>query len=735
MHHRRGTVRLKQSSRKSLGCFRPSASLPLIMGFLGGLCFFPEPELAAQELKSNTAIVDPETHPWGEIGVVLLWGEKVEPPSEVELRFEPSSEGDSEQSSGTVSCPLERKRLLCKVPAGVFDLRFRAADFAPIYVWDVRISPNETTELGRQRLTPGGSIIGWVEAPHRGFDFAAVELELVPLRAAATAGVTRERLPRLALRAAVDEHGFFQWVGVKPGLYVLWARHPEYAPTRIDDLEVKVDHELELDPFALSEGASLIVEADPAISPFGKPWAIHLTSRSEESGRGEIVADTTLDSEGNWRTSGLTPGLYQIRIGDDRGNRWLVESFELYLGENFQRLRIPYVRLEGRLMLDDQPVVGASVRIEQHRGNTRISVKSREEGKFYAFLLRDAEWDIRVRHPTEGIEAFFGRVRVPEKRKGQRWATKEFEIPDTRIFGEVVNPEGEVVVEPVALDLHSGSHGSHVQKSLNGHNFEIRGLPVGETFIQARYDPSHTDRQGSSTPTTIELQEDAALGPLQLVVEDALALTGLVVAPNGEGVVGAQVVALPEPVGAKPSFAYIPTGTTDVEGAFEVSVPAHTRFVQLTVFPPGFAVTQQRISLPIAAEVSADRPIIVPVESEGGTVTVTFEDLDEDWRPELRSRVSLWAPMGIYASQLFRWAGLHAVVAPDDRMVIPMLRPGPYRACFGREASSLMGTPETPGGELAKQACAEGHLAPGGALELRIPALVTTESEGDTSSE
>ena len=700
----------------------------LIAGLLGGLCFVLVPELAAQEHEAAASAVQPEALPAGKVGAVLRWGEKVEAPPAVELRFQPSTEGDSEQPSGTVTCPLKAQRLLCKLPVGTFDLRFLAQSFAPIHAWSIEILPRQITELGRLRLTPGGSIIGWVEAPHRGFDFAAVELELVPVRAAATAGDTWKRMPRLARNTPVDRQGFFQLVGLKPGRYVLWARHPGYAPTRIDDLSVRASEELELDPFALSEGASLSVEVAPATNPFSKPWTLRLTGFSAEAGRAEKVAETSLDTEGRWQIDGLTPGAYQIQIGDEQGGRWRVDELELFPGDNFQRLTIPYVRLEGRLLLDDQPVVGASVRIEQHRGNTRISVKSREEGKFYAFLLRDAEWNIKVSHATEGIEAFFGRVRVPEKRKGQRWATKDFEIPNTRLFGEVVSSEGDPVADPVSLDLHSGSHGSHVQKLLETQTFEIRGLPEGETFLQARYDPSRTDRQGSSAPTTIELHEDSASGPVRLVVEDSHALAGLVVAPSGEGVVGAQVVALPEPVGAKLSFARIPTAVSDVEGVFEVSVPAHTRSVQLTIFPPGFAVTQQRVSLPTSAEDSENRPIIVPVEAEGGTLTVTFDGLDDDWRPELRSHVSLWAPMGIYASQLFQWAGLHAVASPDDRMVLPMLRPGSYMVCFGRESSLLVGGPEPPGAELVKRACAEGHLAPGGSLELRIPAEATAAS-------
>ena len=96
--------------------------------------------------------------------------------------------------------------------------------------------------------------------------------------AAASDAKNRERYRRLSLDGArVDERGFFQIAGIKPGAYTLLARHPASAPTRADGLEIGADEELELESLLLEEPARLEVEIYPRLSPFSRPWTLRLT--------------------------------------------------------------------------------------------------------------------------------------------------------------------------------------------------------------------------------------------------------------------------------------------------------------------------------------------------------------------------------------------------------------------------------------------------------------------------
>jgi len=126
--------------------------------------------------------------------------------------------------------------------------------------------------------------------------------------------------------------------------------------------------------------------------------------------------------------------------------------------------------------------------------------------------------------------------------------------------------------------------------------------------------------------------------------------------------------------------------------------------------------------------------VIVPVETVGGTVVVSYEDPPVALRDRLKAETVL-ASAGTLGTTfaLMDWANLHGAAATWDRLVLPMLEPGPYLACVGSAAVPYLASGAPPPPEVTATFCAGGELAPHGRLELRLPATATralAESNG-----
>ena len=66
------------------------------------------------------------------------------------------------------------------------------------------------------------------------------------------------------------------------------------------------------------------------------------------------------------------------------------------------------------------------------------------------------------------------------------------------------------------------------------------------------------------------------------------------------------------------------------------------------------------------------------------------------------------------------WTRLNKLAQARDEMILPMLEPGRYTACFGRDLSELL-SHGVPLPANLRQRCESGDLAPYGELHLEIP--------------
>jgi hypothetical protein len=217
-------------------------------------------------------------------------------------------------------------------------------------------------------------------------------------------------------------------------------------------------------------------------------------------------------------------------------------------------------------------------------------------------------------------------------------------------------------------------------------------------------------------------------------LEESRILEGTVISPTGHGISGARIVALPEYADEEVWTTQIPEATTDIDGVFDLSLPAATEYVQLTVFPPGFAITQQRLKW------AESEPAIIPVDSENGTVVVAFEDPPLAWSDGSgfpRRLVTLRKPYAIASPYLSIWSRAHGQESIDDLWILPMIEPGAVRACFGGAAIRFLSTASADlPPEIIRDHCVDGTLDAGSELLLTIPsAWVHREYEAQRQSE
>ena len=638
------------------------------------------------------------------------------------LSFEPSPGRGFRLPSATVDCPIAESELRCPVPAGVFDLRLDVDGSIPGYYWDIEIPEDATRNLGTFERTAGASVIGWVEAPGSDTAFVTAQVELAPTLAGVAAPEDRDRtnLQRITTRSTT--RGFFQLRGVSPGRWTLLVTSPGYARGR---LELTIDEpvEIEAPSIILEKAAHLRLEIRPTTDPFRSPWIVAIERPSLVGG----FSDSELRGkaeDGVWESGPLDPGEVFLRLADSRGNTWWVEQLELGSGVREERLSIPVNRFEGNLVLTgdlegDPPLSNAVVLISENEGNAKLRVVSNDKGNFYAFVRGDATWDVEVYHYGRGIAAFFPSVELPELRRGEPWPRREFEIPDTGVWGEVVDSLGVPVTAPTMLFLYGGREPEKysLQMPVAEGGFEIRGLPPGPLSLQARFDPTVTEREGASELTDVDLRKDLLLGPLRLELAESHRIRGVVTTPTGHGVAGTKVVALTETPEGR-SFRSVPVTHTDFDGTFELAIPSAATAAQLTFFPPGFGVVQTRIDL------TTNEPLVVPVASSFGTLVIRYPETGgAEPSRALRLETAVFGQYRFHEAFLDSWARSQGGGASAGQWVLPGLAAGPYQVCFGPQWRKIS---NAPGGRLPEDpACRSGILAPGAELVLELATTTT----------
>jgi Carboxypeptidase regulatory-like domain len=434
--------------------------------------------------------------------------------------------------------------------------------------------------------------------------------------------------------------------------------------------------------------------------------------QSEAPGSADTVVRSAASAEGAWQAAGLDPGPYLLRVHGSYASVWKHEEIEVQPEAAPYRIRLPAVRVQGEVAIGGEPL-RALLWFGGRHGAVKVAARSEEDGRFEVTLPeREEPWRVDVVNEPLGIRGLVPSLPV-RKSAGQSVARVAIDLPDTAVRGEVVDESGRPVPgarvragAPALGELLS------TKASQPEGRFELRALEPGEWILDAAEGRFDTGTSSESLTLQLASRDQQAEG-VRLVLRKRIKLSGLVVGPTGQGVPGASVLGFIEQ-GDRDLVLFAPQATTDVGGQFTLGLPADTEGMVLTVFPPGFAVTQVRIDARRA------EPLVLPVHPAGGTVVVRFAE-DPESVPSVRHRIRLSREHLLPGTAILEdWTRLNGHPAGQPgRLVVPMLEPGRYTACVD-PAPSVLRSGRLPAG--AGGRCASGELGPYGEIELALPA-------------
>jgi hypothetical protein len=633
-------------------------------------------------------------------------------PQQITVRLRPAPGAPMHLGEHTLPCPVVARHFRCTVPAGDLDLRLRVPGYLSLYRWGAHVGRG-TFETGTLELKPGASVVGWLQAPaDRDFRFSDCKIELQP-QAVARAFDSKDlaRRGELALTAGVNDRGFFEITGVAPGAYSLVARHPRYAPARLAPVDVLAGGETEVKSIALEAAVAFEVRVDPSRDPYQSAWVIHLQKKGGLPGYAAEAAAGPVSAEGTWRRTGLEPGQYVLVVEGSLRSFWHREDLEVAAGMPAHDVHLPVVRVEGQVTLGRRPL-RALLWFGGTHGAVRVYAKSDEEGKFEVSLPVRERWSADVSNASLHLAAHVDEIDA-RPAPGASRARVRIELPDTAVRGVVVDESGKAMPDVLvqAFPEVQGDPAVAHSTAPDG-RFELRALKPQGWSLEAAMGDGDTGLEAE--PVRVEVTAERPAEGIRLVLRRCLRLAGMVVSPEGQGVPGARVMANLEQ-DQRFLSSVVPETFTDIDGKFDLKLPAATQGVQLTVLPPGFSITQIRV------QAGRPEPIVVPVSPVGGTIVVSFTP--DPTKPALVQRLAttLFSEFRVGSPRVLEdWAMAHGVEQGEPgRFVIPMVEPGKYTACPDVWLQTFE-TGRLPG-PLAER-CASGDLAPFGELLLKLPA-------------
>jgi hypothetical protein len=628
--------------------------------------------------------------------VVLPAGEK--PLQSLALRFQSGFAAAAQPLDTTVVCPIEKGRLTCEIPAEKLDLRLRAASgFSPVYLWGVQVAAGKVTDLGELKMKRGASVSGWVQTSEGRPPSSECRLKLTPESASTDDLKVRDQIAKAALEVAPNGKGFFQIVGVPPGRYELTARQQGYAETRMAPIDVRSDLESQvLDRLVLAPPVSFDISLDPPVEPYGSPWRIELDQRVDSSEPPSNQISGTTSPEGLWHVPGVAAGTYELVVTGDQKAIWHREFLDIKPGQPALRIDLPVLRVEGTILIGKEPLA-ATLWLSQKDGR-RLRFDSDDRGRFSGVLPGEGLWAPQIEATEEKLRATLEPLEIKPP-KGKSLARVEIRVPDTRLAGQVVDEAGQPVAAAQIIARHLEKNWTDQFKADEKGEFSIRGLHPGSLVVKAE----DAERQSDFTPA--ELPQEGESPWLRLVVRKLQTFEGRVVSSTG-GAPGAMILAWSAFNGQ--GAANMTQAVSGADGSFHFDLPSTTTTLSLAVFPPGYAM--RLLTVPM----SPGQPIEVPVEPQGGNLTLELADGGP-------SPLLVHGGIFVVPSMLKAWARMQEVRFPGSgRLVLPNVEAGPYSLCVGGGAVSRL----KQGGEPPAASCAGGVLAPNGELVLRAPASV-----------
>lgn len=598
--------------------------------------------------------------------------------------------------SGALDCPVDRKGAWsCSLPAATFDLVIAAEGSVPHYLRGVQVPAGKTVTLGSFELKRGSSVAGWVAVENGRIDPRQCVARLTVLNAGGVSLGSASELARTALQREIREDGFFQFTGLPPGTYTLEARQPGYPAVRLSPVRVDAGAETFLrDPLVLRHAVDLRFEIHPAQDWLDRPWRARVFKLGEGSPV-PMVFEGRADEEGRFTVPGQSSGRFRVSLEDSLGNK-------LYSGEHSaegpeptpQSIEVKFVTVEGTVRLGEE-ALPAVLWFGGRSGATSAKMEADVEGRFQGVLPHEGLWRVQLESARPALSTWT-KADVRASRSGK--ARVDITLPDTRVFGKVVDEQGKPV--PQADLAVRGENLDVAQQTDTSGAFEVRGLPAGAVWLAAESSSRVSNRVFAT------LVEGRTVGPIELRLRQTRRVDGTVESAQGP-VAGARVSILARTPDGGEAVAM-----TDTGGAFQVDLPRAASRVVAIASAPGFALR--------AFEASVDQgPLRLQVTDEAGALEITVPLTRDDLMRENLTLAAYQNGLPVPASALVQWASDQGQPRDDtdQTLRVPAVAPGEYRVCLVPRAMELLlpwsAAPEGAG-------CDSGVLAPGGTLMLKL---------------
>jgi hypothetical protein len=196
------------------------------------------------------------------------------------------------------------------------------------------------------------------------------------------------------------------------------------------------------EPVLLARPIALEIEIAPPVDEAGEPWQAQVMRRAEgDSGPTPTVFDGPADSQGRFTVADQTPGWFSVIVLDSQGNRVHSEPEWQVTTTSHQSIEVQRIAVDGRLRLGTEPLRG-TLWFGGQFGSRRVKMVADEEGRFTGVLSVDGFWVVDVEASEPSFRAR-SRAEVRADRDGR--ATVSIDLPDTRVFGLIVDERGKPV--------------------------------------------------------------------------------------------------------------------------------------------------------------------------------------------------------------------------------------------------------------------------------------------------
>jgi hypothetical protein len=693
--------RIPVTSRAPVSIELPAGSSWEISAELPGF-WVPRKNLSVEASQSPSSLVL-ELWPLGSVaGVVKVKGKGTPLPKKllVKTLAAPDLLKRPKAPAGALDCPVDEKgRWRCSLPAGSFDLAISAEGLAPAYRWGVKVPAGKTLALGTIEFERGASVAAWVAVEGGSIEPGRCIGILAPLVAGGARLDSGVELGRTAREVEVRKDGFLQLVGLSPGTYSLEVRQPGYPAVKVAPVRVEPEAETFLrDPIILKKPLDLAFEIVPPLDWVGRPWRAQVFRTTDRTARPTpIVFDGAADEAGRFTVPDQSSGSYKVDILDSLGNRLLSAERQID-GSGFapETVEVRLLTIEGRVRLGGEPLP-ATLWFGGRSGTTSVKMESDEKGRFHGVLPRAGLWRIEVAASEPPMQ-----IRIREEVRAGRAgkASLDLDLPDTRIFGSVVDEQGKPA--PGVYVLLGNEEGEQPRETDEEGKFEFRGLPEGAVWLAAE----SASQKKVSSRTFAALLDGRAVGPIELRLRPVERLAGRVSSPRGP-VAGSHVTILsrsPDGGGGD--------AMTSTDGSFTVELPRVSPRVVAIVSAPGFAL--RAFDAP-----GEGQPLTLPVTEEGGRLEITLSGDGEDRQRENLALAVLQNGLPVPASILTQWAydQGQARDGTGRQLQIPNVAPGEYRACLvPRQSLEALAWTSLPEGV----SCDSGLLGSGATLSLKL---------------